>query len=201
MTYYINEKENLMLTYIPITNKSEDYYKIKTLYRHSFPTLEQLPWPLLSYRALTGSAWLLSFYEANQFIGFAYIIPHRDILCIMFMAITPNQQGLGYGSQILQQIERDFKNYRLCLYMEELNPKAPNYEERIQRSQFYFRNGYTPMHYTVHESGVVYDMLAANGKVSELEYTELMNNFLGPYLRHIYHNSLEPIFTALKYIS
>lgn len=189
-----------MLSYKLITNKSADYYTIKALYRNSFPTLEQLPWSLFSYRALTGATWLLSFYETNQFIGFAYIIPHKDILCIMFMAITPSQQGRGYGSQLLQQIQRDFNNYRLCLYMEELNPNAPNYEERVQRSQFYLRNKYTPMHYTVHESGVVYDMLAANGKVSEAEYTNLMNHFLGPYLRLIYHNPLETIFTALKYI-
>ncbi|WP_298704296.1 GNAT family N-acetyltransferase [uncultured Veillonella sp.] len=189
-----------MLQYKLIIQKDATYYAIKKLYRNSFPTLEQLPWSLLSYRSLTGHSYMVGFFDNQLLIGFVYLIPYKDILCIMFMAVFPEQQGKGYGSNILNQIKELWPHSRLCLYMEELVPTASNYEERLQRSTFYARNGYLPMNYTVSESGIVYDMLAANGTVTEPEYTNLMSAFLGPYVKRIYHNAWEPLFTALKFI-
>ena len=225
-----------MLTYKPIISKDSTYYDIKALYRSSFPTLEQLPWFLLSYRALTGYAQMIAFFNNKQapsnrdgdelndtklndaklddhkfditefddtisdFIGFAYLIPYKDIICIMFMAVPEHHQGKGYGSEFLKKVRELYPHHRLCLYMEELNPAAEKYDERIIRSRFYERNGYVPMHYTVHESNVVYDMLASGGDVKEPEYNELMKRFLGPYLYAIYHKPWDRIFTALKFI-
>lgn len=215
-----------MLTYKPIISKDSTYYDIKALYRSSFPTLEQLPWFLLSYRALTGYAQMLAFFDNKQdtsngnrtelngkeldnfesdattsdFIGFAYLIPYKDIICIMFMAVPEHHQGKGYGSKFLSKVRELYPHHRLCLYMEELNPSAENYDERIIRSRFYERNGYVSMHYTVHESNVVYDMLASGGDVTEPEYNELMKRFLGPYLNAIYDKPWDTLFTALKFI-
>lgn len=215
-----------MLTYKPIISKDSTYHEIKQLYRSSFPTLEQLPWFLLSYRALTGYAQMIAFFDNTQaasngyvaeldakvldstkydattadFIGFAYLIPYKDIICIMFMAVPEHHQGKGYGSKFLSKVRELYPHHRLCLYMEELNPEAENYDERMIRSRFYERNGYVSMHYTVHESNVVYDMLASGGDVKEPEYNELMKRFLGPYLYAIYHKPWDTIFTALKFI-
>ena len=215
-----------MLTYKPIISKDSIYHTIKQLYRSSFPTLEQLPWFLLSYRALTGYAQMLAFFDNNHininaestelesakledylsdttqsnFIGFAYLIPYKDIICIMFMAVPEIHQGKGFGSKILHMVRELYPSHRLCLYMEELNPAAENYDERMTRSRFYERNGYVPMHYTVHESNVVYDMLASGGDVTEPEYNELMKRFLGPYLNAIYDKPWDMLFTALKFI-
>lgn len=215
-----------MLTYKPIISKDSIYHTIKQLYRSSFPTLEQLPWFLLSYRALTGYAQMIAFFDNKQdtshgdgvkidgkelestefdattsdFIGFAYLIPYKDIICIMFMAVPEIHQGKGYGSKILHMVRELYPSHRLCLYMEELNPAADNYDERMTRSRFYERNGYVPMHYTVHESNVVYDMLASGGDVTEPEYNELMKRFLGPYLNAIYDKPWDKLFTALKFI-
>lgn len=161
-----------------ISTKSQDFKQIKRVYEEVFPKVERIPLWLLKMRANEGKAEFCSLYDENEWVGFFYTILTKKLAYIFFLAVDPDRQGDGYGSQALEVIKERYQDYTMGLSSERPSPEAPNNAQRIRRQSFYERNGFTKAgFYSVEKGGVRYDFLSPQGKVKPNLYIDLMAEF------------------------
>ena len=96
------------------------------------------------------------------------------------MAIEEGQRRKGYGSKLLSDMKEMYLNKRIILMAETLDPNSDNYVERVNRNNFYKKNGFYYQGYKIYEFGVTYDMLGcASTIVKKEEFRELIKNYFG----------------------
>lgn len=164
------------LSFINI-NENKQYRKlVKQLYESSFPEDEQVPFLILRNKAKTKISDLYAITDQETFVGMLCTVYHVDIVFLWYLAVTPNMQGKGYGSQILQEVKKQFPKNRLILNIEEVNHEC---KETIKRKQFYLKNGFIESGFKTEEYGVVYEMLAYPTKITYPEYEAMMRKYSG----------------------
>lgn len=126
----------------PLTLFSPYYSKAKQLYYSSFSREEQFPFVLLTLLSCRKTVDFWAIIDEQQFIGLVYVIHNQKTSYIFYLAIAPELQGNGYGSQTLQKIHELFPNQDFFLTIEEVATKFPNYQQRLRRKKFYEKNGY-----------------------------------------------------------
>lgn len=209
----------MKITLRTVRKGSRDYEQIQKLYRRSFPLAERAPFQQLMRWSDGCRAQMYALYDesaagaedcaeghdncaekrsgcadrhAGEWVGLAYFVRYRDILYLFYLAIDEKRQGKGYGSALLAAVRRHFADRRVILNIEEVRDTAPNYEERMKRKQFYEKNGFHGMGYTVKELGVVYEMLGMGETVTKEEYIALMRSLIGRFgAWYIYHGQEE----------
>ena len=67
----------------------------------------------------------------------------ENVMFILYIAVNDKTQSKGYGSEILKKLQEECHNKPISLFIEMLDPKVDNYEQRVKRLAFYERNGYT----------------------------------------------------------
>lgn len=100
---------------------------------------------------------LFAYYLNNTFIGFAFLSFYKDVCYIFFLAVEENKRHQGYGGQILEDIKKEYSKLVLLLCFEEVDPKYPNYLERVDRRNFYYSHGFKPNKLKTNEYGVIYE--------------------------------------------
>ena len=161
----------------------DDYAPIGKLYKTSFPRDERAPYFLIKRRASQGRGDMLVAREEGEIVGFAYIIPYQDLAYLFYLAVAPEKQGGGRGSEILHLLKQRYAGCRLFLAREVLDKKADNYEQRKKRREFYLKNGFHDMFAHIKEASVVYDAMGIGNKVSSQEYDDLITRWGGTLLR------------------
>lgn len=171
------------IKYKDIKNKKE----IKDLYIESFPKIERIPFVIL--RILDKKdVDFFGIYDEGKFVGIAYNFKYKDIVYILYLAVSKEVRQQGYGSHILNGIKEMYKKNRIILNIEEILEDSDNYEQRVKRKNFYIKNGFYDLNYTVTEVGVEYEMLCYNEDnkiVSKEEYNNLLRKFLGKTLYNL----------------
>ena len=100
---------------------------------------------------------LFAYYLNNTFIGFAFLSFYQDVCYIFFLAVEENKRHQGFGGQILEDIKKEYSELVLLLCYEEVDPKYPNYVERVNRRNFYYSHGFRPNKLKTNEYGVIYE--------------------------------------------
>lgn len=171
--------------------RSKAYKKqTKTLYQKAFPAEERLPFNILRRLARHENAEFLCIYDGETFVGLMYNIHFQDIVYIFYFAIDETMRNGGYGSKVLHAIKEKYKNSRLVLAIEPIDCESENYKQRVRRKEFYKRNGFCDLPFTIQEGKVVYDMLYFSktaDKVTVEEYHQMMRDYLGKFLYHVYY--------------
>lgn len=162
-----------------------DYPKIKRVYNSAFPKEERAPFFFMKRKGLNGKADILVAKENGMFIGFLYLVCYKDLVYLFYFAIDEKQRGKGYGSKFLQQLQEKYKGKRLFLAREQLDENAENYQQRVNRHQFYIKNGFQDMPYQIKEAKVIYDVMGVGGAVSAKEYDELMLRWSGRLIKRM----------------
>lgn len=120
---------------------------------------------------------------------------YKDIVFVFYLAIDEKLRGQGYGSKILNSIKSKYNNHRIILNIEEIDKSSNNYEQRVKRKEFYRKNGFYDLNYTIKEVGLIYEMMCynkENKEVSKEEYMELMKNYFGNILfKYVYRKISE----------
>lgn len=163
----------------------EDYKKIKPLYKTSFPLNERAPFLLLRNRAEQGKAHMLAAKERNSFIGFAYMVCHRDMAYLFYFAVDSQKRGKGYGGKILKELKEYYRGMRIFLAREQLDKNADNYSQRVKRRDFYLQNGFVDLPCRLKEAKVIYDVMGIGGNISKREYEDLISQWCGNLLRKL----------------
>ena len=159
--------------------EKQDYQKIKARYLSAFPPEERPPFFFLKRKA----GQMLVAKEDGQFLGFVYLVCHKDMVYLFFFAVEASHRGQGYGSQILQLVKEQNAGKRIFLAREPLDDQADNAAQRRSRHQFYLRNGFTDLPIQIVEQGYVFDAMGIGGNISAKDYDGLINGWCGKFLR------------------
>ena len=95
----------------------------------------------------------------------------------MFFAVDEKLRSKGYGSTILQEIQKKYPKKKIIISIEPCDENAPDIETRKRRKDFYLRNGYKETGYMIKLLGVVQEIIIANGEFNKT----LFRNFFVLY--------------------
>ncbi|MGO2084146.1 GNAT family N-acetyltransferase [Vagococcus sp.] len=147
--------------------------EMKTIYfkymKKDFPENELKEWAMLH------SLWLDQHYSGymmkvnGELVGYAcFIWDHPKYLMLDYFAIVEEKRSLGYGSQMLQWIQKETRKQHLILECE--NPKsASGHEQKLRqrRIAFYLRHGVKLTAIETQIVGVDYCVLQTGEKLED----------------------------------
>lgn len=155
--------------------------KIKQIYFASFPKYERMPFPLMIAMSKLWNTQFLSFYDGDLPCGLIYLAVNRKLVFIMFLAVDKGLRSKGYGSAILQEMQRKYPHKKIIVSIEPCVEEVPDIEIRRKRKDFYLRNGFKETSYRVRLNGVEQEILITNGVFSKREFQcffALYSNFI-----------------------
>ena len=150
----------MKLNYIDF-NLCKDKKMIKKIYHESFDKKERFPFWLLKFCAKEDNILFNVIYDNKELIGFEYIVKYDNIAYLMYLAISNNKRNLGYGSEILKQLNNSFDN--VLLSIERARTK---FDIKYKRKQFYLRNGFTTTNKFLLDNNVEYEVLCNNNELN-----------------------------------
>lgn len=165
-----------------IRKNTPAYDKARRLYRDAFPKNERAPFFMLARKAEKGLADWWGIYEADEWIGFFYVVSDAKLAYVFYFAVDEAKRGKGCGTRALAALRAQYEGGRIFLAAEAIDPKAENYAERVRRKRFYLRGGMEELHTRVREGDVIYELLGTGGSVSGREYSRLIRKWAGPVL-------------------
>lgn len=143
---------------------------IKRIYFDAFPKNERMPFFMMVLLSKLWNTQFLSFYDGDIPCGFIYFAVNRKMIFIMFLAVDESLRTKGYGSAILKEIKNRYPDKKIMVSIEPCDDSAPDIEIRKRRKAFYGRNGYSETDFQIKLSGVVQDVLIANGEFRKNEF-------------------------------
>lgn len=166
-----------MVNDIEIKIEKAHIKEIKKLYKSAFPSNERAPFFLLKKRMQENICQFANIYYKDNFVGFFYLLGDESLEYIFYFAIEKEFRHKGIGSTALQKLNNLFKDKKLFLAMEPIDPNAPNIDEREARLAFYESNGYSMLNRRVKEGPMIYELLGLNCDISKEEYNNLIYRF------------------------
>lgn len=121
----------------------EDLDRVRELYLTAFPAYERAEWEKLLVHSRRDDSELLGLYD-DGLIGLSYLIFDDEYLFILYLAISPDARGSGYGSQALGVLRDRHPDRDVFLNIEPPEDECDNREQRVRRKAFYMRNGFEP---------------------------------------------------------
>lgn len=164
--------------------KYENYFvlenkkKVKRIYQDSFNKAERFPFWLLKKCARENNVEFNVILENSNIIGIEYVVKYDNIAYLMYLAIDENKRNKGYGSKVLSDLSKKYKN--IILSIERADNNIQN--EKLQRKEFYLQNGFYPTDNYIYDGGVEYEVLTNNENynitkdVLEKRYTKMTNS-------------------------
>ena len=143
---------------------------VKRIYFESFPKSERMPFPLMVAMSKLWNTDFLGFYEEDTLCGFIYLAHNRKIVFVMFFAVDAALRSKGFGSAILQEIQKRYPTKKIIISIEPCDETAPDIEIRKKRKAFYLRNGYKETGYMIKLAGVVQEIIIANGEFNKSQF-------------------------------
>ncbi len=174
------------LRFVGYQNKKESRKDLRKLYDRAFPKEEQIPFWMIKLRSKKGLGELYGIYDEDEFIGLVHNAFYKDMVYIFYFAIHESRRGMGYGGRILKILQKKYRDKRIFLCIEAMDPKAENYDQRVKRKAFYERNGFKMLPFSVQEGTMEYDCMAVDGREPEIRAEDcesLVKHFFGPLMK------------------
>lgn len=146
----------------------------RDLYERSFPKSEKYPLVMLDALCLRPGINARAFYEDNQFIGLMYTVESKTMIFILYFAVNDEIRSQGYGTKILQLIQKEAGSRAIGLNIEPVDPAADNAEQRLRRATFYERNGIVDTGCRLHAQGQIYAVYSSADPFVPKHYTKTM---------------------------
>ncbi|MBQ7408062.1 MAG: GNAT family N-acetyltransferase [Clostridia bacterium] len=157
------------------------YFKIKRLYKQSFPQNERKPFSIIKSMQKKGKTDIWYFTEKNQFIGFATTINGSKTILIDYFAVCKDTRGKGFGTKMLKTLLEYYDTKGVFLEIEIPYTTALNYDERLKRKKFYLNAGLSPMGTQAKLFGVDMELLGFNCELTFDQYREFYLNNYGKF--------------------
>lgn len=174
---------------------SKNKKRIKEIYNKSFQKEEKFPFWILKESTKSDNVLFNEIIDNNKIIGIEYMIIDNDTLYLMYFAIEANKRNKGYGSFILKDHIKKYKN--VILSIESVNQ---NNEVTRRRKNFYLRNGFYETHKFTEQNNVKYELLCSNSNYDITKdkliniYKKMTNSKLLEYLINKKFNLYDVIF-------
>lgn len=150
--------------------RSKDKKRIKELYQSSFPKEERMPFILMLFMSCLWNTEFLAFYDEDKLCGIIYLAVLRKQTFIMFFAVDEKLRSHGYGSSILDEVQKLYPKHKLIVSIEPCFEHADNIEQKLRRKSFYLRNGYVETGYFMKLAGQVQEILIKNGMFDKRQF-------------------------------
>lgn len=160
-----------------------DKKQVKKLYLTAFPAEERAPFFIMMNREKRGKSEMLVARDKGEFIGFVYMVCDEKLAYLFYLAVDDSKRGQGYGTKIIEALKEKYKGRRLFLAREQLDKSAENYEQRVNRHNFYLHCGFEDLPCCIKEGPVVYDVMGIGGSVTAEEYHSLIKDWAGILLK------------------
>lgn len=175
------------LDYKIITKDSNDVKELETLFVTAFPEEERPPFDrFINFKNHN----IFGIYSENKYVGFFSLIEKDDLVYLFFFAIKEEYRNNGIGSFTLKYLLNKYKGKKLFLLAESLDPSSSNYQERINRVNFYKRNGLSLTDIHINEYDVDYQILTTDLTIKKEDFLIIMEHLLGDfykiYKRYVY---------------
>lgn len=159
--------ENMHLITKKVKWNSRD---VKRIYFEAFPKEERMPFPMMVAMSKLWNTQFFAFYEGDILCGFVYMATNRKLAFVMFFAVDKELRSKGYGSAILQEIQKKYPDKKIIISIEPCDEKAPDIELRKRRKAFYLRNGYKETGYMMKLTGITQEIIITNGEFRKGEF-------------------------------
>lgn len=146
--------------------------EVKRIYNEAFPIEERMSLKLLIFN-LIRKCELYVLFENNKICGFTYLINHKGMTFILYLAIDKTKRGKGYGGYILDWCSRYKKDKVIYLNIDELNDKFSDIEIRNKRLKFYTLHSFKLTDYLSVEEKCNFNILVKNGEFDYNNYIKL----------------------------
>lgn len=167
------------LTVRNVDGRFPDLAAVEALYLEAFPENERAPFSILVKKAKRAEVDFLAYYDGDTLVGMLYLLHGGELTYIFYIAVPRSLRGRGYGSAILQSLKRQYPGQSIFLAMEELEPEAPNYAQRLKRRSFYNANGFAVLGHKVQEGPVIFDLAGTDDRVTGAGYLTMMRRYIG----------------------
>ena len=143
---------------------------VKQIYVDAFSKEERMPFPMMIAMSYLWNTEFLSYYDGDTLCGIIYLATVGRQTFVMFFAVDEKQRSCGYGSQILDCVQKAYPKNKIIISIEPCCDKSTdNLEVRIRRKNFYLRNGYKETGYFM-KLGTTQEIIIKNGVFSKLKF-------------------------------
>lgn len=119
--------------------KNEYLSQVKKIYKSSFPAVER--YLSVEEMALSEDTKLYCLVDNNVVLGFMYLICFENMIFILYLAISKEQQSKGLGSWLLRWCLDKYKDRKIYLNIEKVYKDVKDFQTRKKRLDFYTKNG------------------------------------------------------------
>lgn len=145
---------------------------VKRIYFDSFAKKERMPFTMMVLLTKITHTDFLAFYDKDMLCGFIYSANIQNITFIMFFAVDKSIRSKGYGSKILEEMQKLYPNNKIIISIERCDVKAENINDRIRRKKFYLKNGFIDTGYLIELSKIEQEVIIKNGDFNKDELFE-----------------------------
>ena len=148
-------------------------FKVKRIYKQSFPKEERFSFFLLVLNILRKKSKMFVLLDKKHVNSFIYIINYKNMSFILYLATDKNVRGKGYGGYLLNWFTENNKEKDIFLNIEDVDSKHKDYEERKKRLSFYLNNSFFLTNYfSIEESGI-FNILSSKKNFNLIDYIKL----------------------------
>lgn len=151
--------------------KSKYYKQVNNIYRNSFPPEER--YISLNKMLTSKETELYCLVENETVLGIIYLIFYKDMIFILYLAMSNEIRSKGYGSYLLKWCVTKYKDRKIYLNIEEVKENANDYITRKRRLEFYLKNNFFITNYISKEDKENFNILANCEKININEYKKL----------------------------
>lgn len=140
------------------------------------------------------------FKDNNKEIGLVTVCESADYLYLFYLAVNKKLRNKGYGSIILKELKKLYKDKQIIIDLELIDSRCDNNDQRIRRRDFYIRNGYkfTGIGITYFKTHN-YEIVSDKAKVSVDKLNEVLTNF--KLLKEYELYTIDKMFHVKQYIN
>jgi len=152
----------------------------KKVYFSSFPKEERMAFWMMNAMPLLWNTSFLNFYDGDRLVGFIYYAHFFRQVFILFFAVDEKERRKGYGSEILQFLQRKYPKSRIVVSIEPPDPNLSNFQINQSRKEFYCKNGFSETGYLM-KLGMKQEILCAKKPFSKgafRAFLALYSNFV-----------------------
>ena len=161
-----------------VTTVCKDIKELRRLYDASFPDDERIPFDRV-LSSLSQDRVMKAYYDENDLVGLTVVFLCDDLAYLSYICVEENIRHKGYGSQIIEYIKEEYKDYRIVLDIEEIIKDSDNYIERVKRKEFYLNNGFKESGVFYYFYHVNYELLVWNGEIFKEDWQKIIEKHWG----------------------